>query len=68
MEIMQRLNKETGTAFVFATHDPRVMSFVRRVVTMRDGRMVDAGLTAEEVVVQEVDAMETTAREAILVG
>ncbi|MEJ2305839.1 MAG: ABC transporter ATP-binding protein, partial [Anaerolineales bacterium] len=24
MEIMQRLNKETGTTFVFATHDPRV--------------------------------------------
>ncbi len=37
MEIMQRLNQDTGTAFVFATHDPRVVSFARRVVTMRDG-------------------------------
>ena len=23
MEIMQRLNQETKTAFIFATHDPR---------------------------------------------
>ena len=43
MEIMQRLNEETGTAFVFATHDPRVMAFARRVVKMQDGRLVDNG-------------------------
>jgi putative ABC transport system ATP-binding protein len=41
MEIMQRLNQETGTTFVFATHDPRVISFARRVVTLRDGRILD---------------------------
>ena len=41
MEIMQRLNEETGTAFVFATHDPRVVSFARRVVKMRDGKIID---------------------------
>jgi putative ABC transport system ATP-binding protein len=39
MEIMQRLNQETGTTFVFATHDPRVISFARRVVELRDGRI-----------------------------
>jgi putative ABC transport system ATP-binding protein len=44
MEIMQRLNEETGTAFIFATHDPRVMAFARRVVKMRDGRLVDNDL------------------------
>lgn len=41
IEIMQRLNKETGTTFVFATHDPRVMPFARRVVTLRDGTVSD---------------------------
>jgi putative ABC transport system ATP-binding protein len=41
MEIMQRLNEKTGTAFIFATHDPRVVAFARRVVKMRDGRLVD---------------------------
>lgn len=43
MEIMQRLNAQTGTAFIFATHDPRVVAFARRVVEMRDGRVVNAG-------------------------
>jgi putative ABC transport system ATP-binding protein len=44
MEIMQRLNRQTGTAFVFATHDPRVMAFARRVVKLQDGRVVDNGV------------------------
>jgi putative ABC transport system ATP-binding protein len=43
MEIMQRLNEQTGTAFIFATHDPRVMAFARRVVKLQDGRVVDNG-------------------------
>jgi putative ABC transport system ATP-binding protein len=43
MEIMKRLNEETGTAFIFATHDPRVVAFARRVVKMRDGKLVDNG-------------------------
>ncbi|MHB8779389.1 MAG: ABC transporter ATP-binding protein [Anaerolineales bacterium] len=37
MEIMQKLNQETGTTFVFATHDPRVIKYARRVVTLQDG-------------------------------
>ena len=43
MEIMTRLNKETGVTFVFATHDPRVIKYARRVVTLRDGVVVDNG-------------------------
>ena len=34
MEIMTRLNQETGVTFVFATHDPRV-------VTLRDGLVAE---------------------------
>jgi putative ABC transport system ATP-binding protein len=41
MEIMQRLNAETGTTFVFATHDPRVIPFARRVVELRDGGVTE---------------------------
>lgn len=37
MEIMKKLNKETGVTFVFATHDPRVISYASRVVTLQDG-------------------------------
>jgi len=46
MEIMQRLNEKTGTAFVFATHDPRVVAFARRVVKLRDGRIDSNGAQA----------------------
>ncbi|MBN1146577.1 MAG: ABC transporter ATP-binding protein [Anaerolineales bacterium] len=37
MEIMTRLNQETGVTFIFATHDPRVIQYARRVITLRDG-------------------------------
>jgi putative ABC transport system ATP-binding protein len=40
MEIMKKLNKETGVTFVFATHDPRVISYASRVVTLQDGLIV----------------------------
>ena len=40
MDIMQKLNEETGTAFVFATHDPRVMAYASRILRMQDGRLV----------------------------
>ena len=43
MDIMQKLNEKTGTAFVFATHDPRVMAYARRVIEMRDGRLLHNG-------------------------
>lgn len=37
MQIMKKLNQETGTTFVFATHDPRVIKYAGRVVTLQDG-------------------------------
>jgi putative ABC transport system ATP-binding protein len=37
MDIMKKLNKETGVTFVFATHDPRVIGYADRVVTLQDG-------------------------------
>ncbi|PID84725.1 MAG: lipoprotein-releasing system ATP-binding protein LolD [Chloroflexi bacterium] len=43
MDIMKKLNEETGTAFVFATHDPRVMAYASRVLKMQDGRLIDNG-------------------------
>jgi putative ABC transport system ATP-binding protein len=46
MEIMQKLNRDTGVTFVFATHDPRVIQYARRVVTLRDGLIVENNGTA----------------------
>jgi len=41
LDLMERLNRERGATFVFSTHDPRVMQRARRVVTLRDGQVVD---------------------------
>ena len=41
MDIMTRLNQETGVTFVFATHDPRVINYARRVVMLRDGHIIE---------------------------
>ena len=41
MQIMEKLNKDTGVTFVFATHDPRVIQYAHRVVTLRDGQIVE---------------------------
>jgi putative ABC transport system ATP-binding protein len=41
MEIMEKLNKDTGVTFIFATHDPRVIKYAHRVVTLRDGMIVE---------------------------
>jgi putative ABC transport system ATP-binding protein len=41
METMTRLNQETGVTFVFATHDPRVIQYARRVITLRDGLVIE---------------------------
>jgi putative ABC transport system ATP-binding protein len=37
MEIMKKLNHETGVTFVFATHDPRVIGYATRTITLQDG-------------------------------
>ena len=39
MDIMKRLNTETGVTFIFATHDPRVIGYADRVVTLQDGKI-----------------------------
>ena len=39
LEVMERLNREHGTTFVFSTHDPRVMERARRLITLVDGEI-----------------------------
>jgi putative ABC transport system ATP-binding protein len=40
MKTMLQLNKDLETTFVFATHDEKVIGYVRRKVTLVDGRIV----------------------------
>ncbi len=39
MKIMVRLNKELSTSFVFATHDEKIMGYLRRIVHLDDGQI-----------------------------
>ena len=40
IDLMAELNQEQGVTFLFSTHDPRVIKRARRVITLRDGRVV----------------------------
>jgi putative ABC transport system ATP-binding protein len=39
LDLMRRLNEERAVAFLFATHDPRVVARARRIISLRDGRI-----------------------------
>ncbi len=41
MQLLQHMNQEHGVTFIFSTHDKLVMDFSRRLITLRDGRIVD---------------------------
>ena len=43
LEMMEELNRELGTTFVFATHDPRVMERAHRLI-----RLVDGAIASDE--------------------
>ena len=40
LQMMRRLRDEMGMTFVFSTHDPLVVSYASRVVTLRDGEVL----------------------------
>jgi len=46
LDLMAALNRERGTAFLVATHDPRVVARARRRVTLKDGRLEGEGPSA----------------------
>jgi putative ABC transport system ATP-binding protein len=41
MQLLRHMNQEHGVTFIFSTHDRQVMDFSRRLITLRDGRIVD---------------------------
>ena len=40
MKIMVQLNKELSTSFVFATHDEKIMGYLRRILHLEDGEII----------------------------
>jgi putative ABC transport system ATP-binding protein len=41
LEMMQKMNEEKRVTFIFSTHDKMVMDYARRLIFLRDGRLVD---------------------------
>ena len=49
LKLMRKLNEEKGVTFLFSSHDPLVIGEARRVIRMKDGRIVgDDRKTAEK--------------------
>ena len=40
MKIMLKLNEELNTSFVFATHDEKIMGYLRRIIHLEDGELI----------------------------
>jgi putative ABC transport system ATP-binding protein len=40
LQTMEKLNKELETTFVFATHDEKVITYLRRIIRLEDGQVV----------------------------
>jgi len=40
LDVMEHLNRATGTTFIFSTHDPQVMERAHRMIRLQDGRIV----------------------------
>ncbi len=41
LKTMVKLNEEVGTTFLFATHDQKVIQYLRRIITLRDGKVAE---------------------------
>ncbi|MGD9412291.1 MAG: ABC transporter ATP-binding protein [Desulfobacterales bacterium] len=41
LEMMKQMNNEKQITFIFSTHDRMVMEYARRLMKLRDGRLVD---------------------------
>ncbi|HOA30275.1 MAG TPA: ATP-binding cassette domain-containing protein, partial [Candidatus Cloacimonadota bacterium] len=39
LDTMLKLNKEFHTGFIFSTHDPKVIAYLRRVIKLIDGEV-----------------------------
>ncbi len=39
MNILTQLNKELSTSFIFATHDEKIMAYLRRIIHLEDGQI-----------------------------
>ncbi len=67
MQIFQRLNQEQGITTIFVTHDPWIARHTKRVVLIRDGRIVaDQPVTRPLIAGQDQRPSEAQELQAVL--
>jgi putative ABC transport system ATP-binding protein len=49
LKMMRKINRYQGTAFIFSTHDPRVLEIADRRVDLEDGQVVRLGVRTGQV-------------------
>lgn len=47
LQTMENLNKELQTTFLFATHDEKVMKYMKRMISLADGKIVNDELISQ---------------------
>src|SRR5580700_8073428 len=55
LDVMEQLNRSTGTTFIFSTHDPQVMERAHRMIRLRDGQ-----ISSDEIREVQQDRIVTT--------
>jgi putative ABC transport system ATP-binding protein len=68
LDLMRQLNKERGVTFLFSTHDPKVMDYARRIVTLIDGKVErdetkDSGTYRDSGVLLEIPKSDADGKE-----
>ncbi len=41
LQTMEKINKELKTSFIFATHDEKVIGYMKRIIRLQDGNVVE---------------------------
>jgi len=41
LQMMVKLNKELSTGFLFATHDEKVIGYLKRIIKLQDGKVIE---------------------------
>jgi len=47
VQTMKKLNAELSTTFIFSTHDEKVMQYLDRVISLKDGRLEETGIAVK---------------------
>jgi len=48
LRTMEKLNRELETTFIFATHDDKVIQYLRRIITLEDGQVASDDLKKQQ--------------------